>query len=82
MIKVFIELKNRVTAPTPAFFQKIQVMGASIAACGLSLVNIPEIPIKLASIGSTFMWVGGAIVAVAKCAVTTSTSDLESKQNS
>jgi ABC-type xylose transport system permease subunit len=79
MKKFFIELSKRFTAPTPSFFNRIKVFGGSLVACGTSLVAITGIPAKIAAIGGTLIWVGGAIVAVAQCAVTTSSSDIESK---
>ena len=79
MKKFFIELGNRFAAPTPVFFKKIQVFGLSIAGCGTTLLSIAGIPPKIASMGSTMIWVGGIITALAQCAVKTASGDIEQK---
>ena len=73
------ELVNRWKASTPVFFKKIIIIGVALSGCGASLVGIPGIPARLAAIGNVLIWVGSAAATVAKFAVTTSTSDFESK---
>lgn len=69
MKEFIIEFGKRLLAPTPGFFKKMQVIGVAVAACGASLNNISGAPVKVAAAGGTMIWVGGAIVAVAKCAI-------------
>ena len=79
MSNFFIELAKRWKAPTPAFFKKIMVAGISLSGLGTTLIGIPGIPPVVAVIGSKLIVAGAIAAAVAKCAVKSSTSDLESK---
>ena len=79
MSNFFTELVKRWQAPTPAFFKKIMVAGISVSGLGTSLISIPGIPAIVAVIGSKLIVAGAIAAAVAKCAVTSSTSDIEAK---
>lgn len=66
---MFSEVKSRWKAPTPKFFKKVQVFGASVAGFGLSLTQIPHIPATLIALGTNAIVAGGVIVLVAKLAI-------------
>ena len=75
------ELINRLKAPTPAFFKKLQRLGLSLSALSATLMAIPNISPKATPFLTNLAVVGGVIVAVAQFARDT-TSDDEQPKNS
>ena len=63
------EIISRFKAPTPKFFKKIQVAGASLAAMGLGLTQIPGATGVIVGLGTHAIVAGGVIVLVAKFAI-------------
>ena len=66
---MFTEILSRIKAPTPKFFKKIQVLGASIVVFGTGITQIPSVTNTLVSIGTHAIVAGGVIVLIAKLAI-------------
>jgi hypothetical protein len=61
------QIIDRYKSKTPAIFNKIAVLGASLAAIGTSFIAAP-VPANVSKIAGYLIAVGGSMVAVAKLA--------------
>jgi hypothetical protein len=66
---MFKEIICRWKAPTPAFFKKLQVLGASISGFGIGLTQVPGVTAPLVSLATHAIVAGGVVVLVAKLAI-------------
>ena len=60
---------SRLKAPTPKFFKKIQVLGASIVVFGTGLTQVPSAAHALITLGTHAIVAGGVVVLIAKMAI-------------
>lgn len=63
------EIISRLKAPTPKFFKKIQVLGASIAVFGTGITQLPNAAHTLIALGTHAVVAGGVVVLIAKLAI-------------
>jgi ABC-type xylose transport system permease subunit len=64
------ELFKRLSLPTPAFFKKVMLVGASLVALSIGLAAVPNVPGFLVTISGYLATAGGIMIAVGKAAVT------------
>ena len=63
------QLKERLKAPTPAFFKKLKKIGLAIAAVGAAIVTAPiSLPAIIVTIGGYLALAGGVTVIVSQTA--------------
>lgn len=78
---IYLMLKHiyeRIMAETPSFFKKLRTFGISLSGLGTALVAIPNVPEKIITYGSNFIWIGLVISAVSQLTVK-DTNDLTQK---
>ena len=73
-----MNILERFKAPTPKFFKRVQVFGASLAAAGGAIQTVSFAPPALLAIGVHAIVAGSVIVIVAKLAVDTTSDDTSS----
>jgi hypothetical protein len=63
------EIIKRFALETPLFFKRMMAAGASIAAAGIALVAIPNLPHAIVSVGQFMITAGAVIAAISKLTV-------------
>lgn len=64
-----LTLLQRVTAPTPSFFKKVQKVGVLLGLVGAALLAAPvTLPAVVVSVGGYLVLAGGIITSVAQTA--------------
>lgn len=65
-----LSLKERVLAPTPKFWKKVQKVGLLLTAVGTALATAPvALPVAVVTIGSYVAFGGGLIAAMSQFTV-------------
>ncbi|MBN7817025.1 hypothetical protein [Algoriphagus pacificus] len=69
-MSILTEIKQRATAPTPLFFQKVKKIGLIIAAVGTAVITAPgSIPVVLLSYAGYAITAGTVLVSIAQLTV-------------
>lgn len=70
-MKFISEALSRLKSDTPAFFNKIKVIGGGIAGVGMALLAINNNPPILNTIAEHMVWIGSVAAAISQFAVKT-----------
>ena len=78
-MSILTEIKQRATAPTPPFFEKVKKIGLIIAAVGTAVITAPgSIPAVLLTYAGYAITAGTVLVSIAQ--LTVDEERLEEKQ--